>query len=174
MAFARMSRRLFLKSTGIAAVGVVTIGSSIVMAPNAAWAVSLSKLDARSGKTLIRLARDLYPHSTIDDGPYAKVVEGLDQEAAKDGKVADMLSSGAQALDKAAGGDYADAADDKRMAALNGMAGDPVVQKVRGAMINGFYNDPTVWKAFGYEGSSAEFGGYLHRGFNDVNWLPSS
>ena len=28
------------------------------------------------------------------------------------------------------------------------------------------------WKKLGYEGSSAEHGGYLHRGFDDIDWLP--
>jgi hypothetical protein len=28
----------------------------------------------------------------------------------------------------------------------------------------------TVWPKFGYEGSSWENGGYINRGFNDVNW----
>ncbi|PCI53952.1 MAG: hypothetical protein COB36_11270 [Alphaproteobacteria bacterium] len=28
-----------------------------------------------------------------------------------------------------------------------------------------------IWKAVGYEGSSVEYGGYLHRGFDDITWL---
>ena len=34
------------------------------------------------------------------------------------------------------------------------------------------YNNEEVWKAFGYQGASYRFGGYLHHGFNDLNWLP--
>jgi hypothetical protein len=33
------------------------------------------------------------------------------------------------------------------------------------------YNQPAVWSLLGYEGSSYEKGGYLNRGFDDVNWL---
>ncbi len=29
-----------------------------------------------------------------------------------------------------------------------------------------------MWKVFGYEGEAFSQGGYLHRGFNDLNWLP--
>jgi hypothetical protein len=29
-----------------------------------------------------------------------------------------------------------------------------------------------VWAALGYEGSSYDKGGYINRGFNDLNWLP--
>ena len=35
----------------------------------------------------------------------------------------------------------------------------------------GLYNNPAVWRHFGYEGPSAEFGGYINRGFNDIGWL---
>ena len=69
---------------------------------------------------------------------------------------------------------YAAADEAKRLAALTSMQSDPFVQKVRGAVINNFYNDPAVWKTLGYEGSSAEHGGYLTRGFDDLAWLPKS
>jgi len=34
------------------------------------------------------------------------------------------------------------------------------------------YDDVEVWQAFGYEGASAHLGGYVNRGFNDLDWLP--
>lgn len=168
-----LNRRLFLKSTGVA-VGAVAVGSSVLMAPDAAWAMALAKLDARSGKTLIVMARDVFPHASIGDDAYARVIEKLDQEAAKDGAVAQALQGGVKALDQAAGGNYAKAKPAKRLAVLKSMERNAFFQKVRGAMINNFYNDPAVWKKLGYQGSSAEFGGYLHRGFNDLNWLPKA
>jgi len=29
-----------------------------------------------------------------------------------------------------------------------------------------------VWKHIDYPGSSKEYGGYINRGFNDIDWLP--
>jgi hypothetical protein len=29
-----------------------------------------------------------------------------------------------------------------------------------------------VWELVGYEGPSYDRGGYLHRGFDDLDWLP--
>jgi hypothetical protein len=57
---------------------------------------------------------------------------------------------------------------------LKGMETTPFFQTVRGTMVSapGLYNQPVVWKQFGYEGSSWQFGGYLNRGFNDISWLP--
>jgi hypothetical protein len=168
-----LNRRGFLKSTSVA-VGAVAVGSSVLMAPDGAWAMTLAKVDARSAKTLMVMARDLFPHASIGDDAYGRVIEKLDQEAAKDDKVAQALAGGVKALDQASGGNYAKAKSAKRVATLKSMEHDAFFQKVRGAMINNFYNDPAVWKKLGYEGPSAELGGYLHRGFNDLNWLPKA
>jgi hypothetical protein len=34
------------------------------------------------------------------------------------------------------------------------------------------YNDHEVWELLGYEGPSFDQGGYLNRGFDDLDWLP--
>jgi len=34
-----------------------------------------------------------------------------------------------------------------------------------------FYSNPAIWSRFGYEGPSNDQGGYLHRGFNDIDWI---
>jgi hypothetical protein len=172
MSIDKIDRRIFLKTTGAA--GLVALGSGVIMAPDGAWAMALTKLDEPTATALVRVTRDLYPHDGVDDGAYAKVVEKLDQEAGKDAAAAQTLTDGVKALNAAAGGKYAAADEAKRLAALTSMQSDPFVQKVRGAVINNFYNDPAVWKTLGYEGSSAEHGGYLTRGFDDLAWLPKS
>jgi hypothetical protein len=37
----------------------------------------------------------------------------------------------------------------------------------------GLMNQKSVWPRLGYEGSSFEKGGYRHRGFDDIDWLPA-
>ena len=51
------------------------------------------------------------------------------------------------------------------------MEKDPFFQKVRSGLITGIYNNKEVWPVFGYEGESASKGGYINRGFNDLDWL---
>jgi hypothetical protein len=34
------------------------------------------------------------------------------------------------------------------------------------------YDSAEVWDLLGYEGPSFDKGGYLHRGFDDLDWLP--
>ena len=45
-------------------------------------------------------------------------------------------------------------------------------QHVRSTSVVTLYNDQEVWGLLGYEGSSFEKGGYINRGFNDLDWLP--
>jgi hypothetical protein len=43
---------------------------------------------------------------------------------------------------------------------------------IQGAVRAGIYLNPVFWKHIGYPGSSKEYGGYLHRGAGDIDWLP--
>ena len=47
----------------------------------------------------------------------------------------------------------------------------PFFRSVYQATIDHLYNDERVWSHIGYEGSSFEKGGYLGRGFDDIDWL---
>jgi hypothetical protein len=61
-----------------------------------------------------------------------------------------------------------------RLASLKQLEATPFFQTVRGECITGIYNNPDVWRHFGYEGPSFEFGGYIERGFNDLGWLENT
>jgi hypothetical protein len=39
-------------------------------------------------------------------------------------------------------------------------------------VITSLYDDREVWSLLGYEGPSFAQGGYLKRGFDDLDWLP--
>jgi hypothetical protein len=47
----------------------------------------------------------------------------------------------------------------------------PFFQTLRSDFVVYFYSNPAVWPRFGYEGPSNDKGGYLHRGFNDIDWI---
>jgi hypothetical protein len=173
----RLTRRRFLRTTGVAAVGAGMLQSGkILIDPNGAWAVELKTLTPETARTLIQMARDLYPHDRLADARYAKAVEPYDAQAAQDPALRDLLTKGAAELDRRAVAEgarsYADMPDEgRRTAILSAIAGSPFFAKVRGDMISTLYNQPEVWASLGYEGPSAEKGGYLHRGFDDIDWL---
>jgi hypothetical protein len=172
-----VNRREFLQTSGLAIAGAAVAGSmgTLLFGPNKAWAVSIQTLDEHTAKTLLQMCRHLYPHATIEDEQYGKTVEGFDKKAKTDPAFARLLKDGVASLDTAAHGKWLDASDDEKLQALKSMETTPFFQTVRGTLVGaaGPYNLPEVWKKFGYEGSSWQFGGYLARGFSDIKWLPA-
>jgi hypothetical protein len=133
--------------------------------------MTLSHLDTEGAGTLLRLARVLYPHDQLGDMYYAVVVEALDAEARDDAATATLLDEGLARLDGALGVPFTDLSEGTRTDVVERLIDDPFVQKVRGTTVVQLYNNKLVWRHFGYEGSSAELGGYLERGFQDLGWL---
>jgi len=58
-----------------------------------------------------------------------------------------------------------------RVDILRSMEDSPFFQTVRGGLVTGLYNQKAVWPLFGYEGESYSKGGYINRGFDDINWV---
>jgi len=43
---------------------------------------------------------------------------------------------------------------------------------VRATAVVALYDNPLLWKALGYEGPAVHLGGYVDRGFDDLDRLP--
>ncbi|MFX8805454.1 gluconate 2-dehydrogenase subunit 3 family protein, partial [Acinetobacter baumannii] len=85
----------------------------------------------------------------------------------KDPALVGLYTDGVKALDQAAtqryGKPYAALTDeDQRVRVLSALEDSAFFRKVRADMITALYTQPEVWARLGYEGPSAEFGGYLH------------
>ena len=171
----RVSRRDLLKSG--AAVGAAMIaGTGFVASSTASWAVEVKALQPKTMATLIQLARDIYPHDRIADAHYAVAVKSHDDKAAGDAAHKTLIEDGIAKLDKMArdkgAAGYADVGwESDRTALLHQVSSDGFFQAVRGGLVVGLYNQKEIWPLFGYEGSSSEHGGYIERGFDDINWL---
>lgn len=144
-----------------------------------AFAATLATVDKpETAMTLARMARDIYPHDRIPDLYYQKAVATIDAGLAKDEDGRTLLGDGVAALDGAARERHGVAygavpAEADRIALLHAIEDTRFFQKMRGGLVTALYNQPEVWTLLGYEGSSAEHGGYLHRGFDDLDWLPA-
>ena len=168
-----IDRRSFLATTGAAAL-VVTSGA--VICPSESWAVEAKNLKPETVRTLIKMARDIYPHDRVADKFYAVSVKGMDDKSTDGSPLKKQLEEGVAALDAAAkkahGVGYADVGwEHQRVALLNAIEKDGFFQAVRGDLVVSLYNNKDVWPIFGYEGESASKGGYIKRGFNDIDWL---
>ena len=173
MTLQAMNRRRFLRITGGTAAGaaMISAGVGLTAASRGAWALALESLDAHQGETLLKVARHVFPHDTLDDVYYAGVVQSLDGKAAADAGVAAALADGVKTLDSATAVAWIDLSDGYQLQILEG-PGRALLDAVKGDAVVSLYNNPLVWRHFGYEGPSAQYGGYIHRGFDDLNWLP--
>lgn len=169
----RLSRRDFVRAGGAAA---LVVGSGTLSCPTAGWAMEVQFLKPETMRTLIQMARDIYPHDRLADKFYAQAVKGYDEGAGKDAKLKTMIEFGVGVLDGMArsrhGSAYVNVGwEADRVALLRQIEKGPFFQKIRGGLVTGIYNNPDVWKKFGYEGPSADKGGYLERGFDDIDWV---
>ena len=152
------------------------VGSGFFAASSASWAMEVKALQPSTMATLVQMARDVYPHDKFGDELYAIAIQGHDEKAASDADHKKMIEDGVQQLNSlavAAGHpSYVDTGwESDRVALLRSMEQDNFFQTIRSGLVVSLYNQPAVWSLLGYEGSSFEKGGYLTRGFDDVNWL---
>ncbi len=167
---AGLTRRELL-ARSVAAGGSFLIGASWVTGQSAAWAIEVTALKPETMATLVQMARDIYPHDRIPDERYVVAVKGYDTP-----EQAEIVEAGVAALDAAARGQghasYLGALwEAERVSILKAVERSEFFQTVRAGLVTGLYNQKEVWPLFGYEGESFSMGGYIDRGFNDINWL---
>ncbi|QIB33224.1 gluconate 2-dehydrogenase subunit 3 family protein [Ancylobacter pratisalsi] len=168
------SRRTLLGMVG--ATGALMISGLAVINPREAWGLEVTNLKPETMRTLIVMARDVYPHDKVSDRFYAIAMKPYETGAGTDPAMKTLVEEGVITLDTLAkarhGVPYADIGwEEQRTALLREIEDSAFFQKVRGGLVVGLYNQEEIWPIFGYEGSSADKGGYIDRGFNDITWL---
>ena len=120
--------------------------------------------------TITAAARAIYPHDALPDDVYARVGEKLAEAAREDPGTERTIEDGVSALN--GGRPFADLPADEQLEALKAIEGSDFFELVRSTAVVEVYSDQRTWQLVGYEGSSFDKGGYLDRGFNDLDWLP--
>jgi hypothetical protein len=172
----KYNRRVFLKGAATA-VPVVAAATTAGFGIEDAWADDAVALTPSTLKTLVKVARDIYPHDFLGDNYYIAAVKPWDAKAAKDPGIKALIADGVNRLDQDARERHQLAYTEipweaDRVELLRGIEHSDFFKKVRSDLIVSLYNQKELWPKFGYEGSSAEHGGYIKRGFSDIDWLP--
>ncbi len=175
----RFSRRGFLAGTAATVAAVAATGGTVLADAQAASHTDARGLRPEEVRTLLKFTRDLFPHDRLDDSFYARAGAPLQEEAAKDASTKRLLSGGIDQLNRFAmassGKPYVDVSEETaRVAIVKKIETGAFFNKVYNEAIVGLYNQPEVWPKFGYEGPSSAKGGYLHRGFSDIDWPEKS
>jgi hypothetical protein len=122
----------------------------------------------------VRLLRAAYPHPRFPDGPYERTADAITEQAAGDLWHQLQLAEGVGSLDARSGGSGFVGLDDAgALEVLRGIEHAPFFAFIRTVAIVTLYDDPEVHQLLGYGGPSFDQGGYLHRGFDDLDWLPT-
>lgn len=171
-----LSRRSFItkSSVVVASAGALCIGVGGGLVAPKAWAAAV--VGDHASESLLRMARDIYPHDDLADKYYSQVLLSIGEEAAKDKTLATLLTEGVNDLDKRAKARFSKdylkiQKEDDRVEILRDMETSAFFQKVKGALMMGIYNNKELWPWFGYGGSAWEHGGYINRGYDENDWI---
>ncbi|MBI2748294.1 MAG: gluconate 2-dehydrogenase subunit 3 family protein [Burkholderiales bacterium] len=170
-----MSRRKFIQISAAAPAASV-VPSTIGMLLASSEAKAQAALGEPGFATLVKMARDIYPHDKFEDTLYRAAVAGYGDQMGKDEALKKLLTDGIAALNTEAQKQgrkaYAEiAGEPDRVKVLKAINTSPFFKKIRGDLVVSLYNQPAVWAKLGYQGPSFDQGGYLKRGFNDQNWM---
>jgi len=131
------------------------------------WAGGLQTISAPDAETLVAAICTLYPHDSLPVTIYRRVVLHFDRLAAGEG-----LATFCKFLSEFLPIPFADLAETYRVEALKRIESTPEFTFVQRMAVRYLYDDVEVWAAFGYQGASVHLGGYIKRGFEDLDWLP--
>ncbi|MAY42794.1 MULTISPECIES: gluconate 2-dehydrogenase subunit 3 family protein [unclassified Neptuniibacter] len=169
-----VNRREFLSKTGKIALGAsaVVIGGGLFSPESFA----AKKIGIHGNATLLKMARDIYPHDTLENKYYVKVMSPMSEAAEKDSDLFKLLAEGVESLDTISVEKfdlkYVDIkSESDRVVVLKSLEASPFFQKIKGALMMGIYNNPELWPRFGFGGSAWEKGGYINRGYDKNDWI---
>jgi len=137
---------------------------------------STAEVTDQTRTNLVRLLRVAYPHAQFPDGPYERTADTILAQLDSDLWHKIVLVEGLTTLDAAAvsrgAASFVELDDTAALTLLEEIADAEFFTFVRGVAIVTLYDDREVWELLGYEGSSYDKGGYINRGFDDLDWLP--
>ncbi len=167
----KINRRDFIIKSGAYGLSAIVISGSTIIDYREAWGLEVKHLKPESMKTIIQIARDIYPHDRVPDRYYAIACKSFDASdfKAEIESAITFLNKLSQAKFKS---DYINVGWEKeRVSLLEQIEDTKMFISLRGSLITSLYNQKEIWPIFGYQGASYEHGGYIDRGFNDIDWL---
>jgi hypothetical protein len=118
-----------------------------------------------------RVSYLMFPYPEIGDGPYERAVAAVADLVAGRADLAALVARGVGQLDGAKAGSWIGLDESRQVARLKEIEAGPFFRWLYQVTIDHVFNDERVWSHIGYEGSSFEKGGYVGRGFDDIDWL---
>ena len=169
-------RRAFLQGAA-AAVPTVAIAASAGVGIENAWAEDATALTPATLKTLVKVGARCLSARYSRRQLLHRRGQAMGWQGGEGSGGESLINDGVNRLDQDARDRHKVAYvevpwEADRVVLLQGIEQTDFFKKLRGDLVVSLYNQKELWPKFGYEGSSAEHGGYIKRGFADIDWLP--
>ena len=159
-----MKRRDFLHLT--ISLALASLGSRAAMNGGA------TGIPGNKDKVLSDIVYQLFPHERLNKHVYGQVTEQLGGKISQSAELTAMMDNALEVLAGNGNEQWPDLTEQEKTAALEKIQQTPFFGFVLNETLGGIYGHPKTWELLGFEGSSLEFGGYINRGLNDIDWLP--
>lgn len=151
MTYKKQTRRNFLTTSALVSAGLIMAG------PRLAFSAEPTQKEAM----LSRFAYLLYPHENVDGSVFNDAISDLSTSGSEQDNFLQAL-----------GERWITLSHDEQVAVLKEQEEIPYFNVAIAHIRGQIYDNPIMWKKIGYGGPSLEYGGYLYRGFDDIDWLP--
>ena len=167
-----MDRRQFILRLSRIAVAISAAGWFVQAR---AGDTSGANVSAHNQAALIaELSYQLLPIQAPQSALYQSVVHALMNQLTQRPGAAELIRQGVEAFNGFAGKPWLELTAKERRQVIQALFDTPFVSMVRWTTQEVVLRDRQIWNQLGYQGSSIEKGGYLHRGFDDIDWLPEA
>jgi hypothetical protein len=136
------------------------------------WINQLRSFDPVEAEALVAVVQTLCPHDAVPLAPYRRVICQFDRIASETPAAHEAFKVVLGLLKEQWRLPFSDLAETYRVQSLKRIETTPQFFFVQRLAIRYFYDDVEIWTAFGYQGASVHLGGYVKRGFDDLDWLP--
>ena len=129
-------------------------------------------LPGDKSKVLSGIVYQMFPHERLNKEVYVQVTEQLSGKISQSAELTAMLDNALEVLAGNGNEQWTELTKQEKTASLEKIQQTPFFRFVLNETLGGIYRHPHTWELLGLEGSSLEFGGYINRGLNDIDWLP--
>lgn len=156
---------------------LLKVSAAVAAARTAIWSGAAAAADpagpltAHDTATLRRLSFLLFPYPDLGTAAYERVVVAIGSAAERDAGIRALVRDGVGMLDGGQAVSFLSLDETSQVAALTRIEASPFFRYMLQTTRDDLFNNAALWARIGYEGSSLEFGGYIDRGLNDIDWL---
>jgi len=166
----RISRRQFTRCLGH---GTLALGAISGFGTTGFQVFADASGDSAT-EALTQYAYLIMPLLGPEHAVYRAVADKVTGQASQAPEIASLMESGMAALEAAGRGGWLQLPMQDKVQVIGNLSATPFFGYLRWITSEVVMRDPSLWQSVGYQGSAIEHGGYLYRGFDDIDWLPPS